>query len=99
MTAGSGERMTNEELARQVSYVNAKINALIAAIAIPLAAFPVRTHDGKNFSEFLGELVEELPKGRTEHAAAAHKGARDALTRLSKKIDAISDSVTVQFGD
>lgn len=93
--------MTNEELTRQVIYLNAKINALTAAVAIPLAAFPTRTEDGKDLSGLLGEMVKKMSKGRTEHTAARHDGARDALTRLSRLVDKMSDSVTttIQPGD
>ena len=86
--------MTNQELARELVYLDAKIGVLTTMLASLLAALSVRTNDGENFSEFLAELVEKLPKGYTERIAVVHDGKRDALTDLSQKIDRFFDGKT-----
>ena len=82
--------MTKEELARELVYLDAKIGILTTVLATLLAAFPIRTDDGKDLSGFLTELTEKLPKGYTERVAVVHDGKRDALTDLSRMIDRIS---------
>ena len=90
--------MTNEELARELVYLNAKISMLTLVLA-NLLADSVRTADGKDLSELLAELIQKLPKGYTERIAALHDGQRDALTDLSRMIDQFSNGkTTVTFG-
>ena len=82
--------MTKEELAHELVCLDAKISTLTTIIATLMASFGVRTDDGKNFSEFLAELAQKLPKGYTKTGAAVHDGKYDALTDLSRMIDRFS---------
>ena len=86
--------MTNQDVALELVYLNAKIQMLTTTLAILLASFSVRTDDGKSLSEFHAELVEKLPKGYTERVAALHDGQRDALADLSRMVDQFSDGKT-----
>ncbi len=94
--------MTKEKLARELVYLDAKIGILTTVLATLLASLSVRTDDGRDFSEFLAELIKKLPKGYTEHMAGVHDGKRDALTDLSRLIDRFADgkmTVTVLTKD
>ena len=82
--------MTKEELARELVYLDAKIGTLTTIVATLIAPLGVRTDDGKNFSEFIAELAQKLPKGYTKTGAAVHDGKHDALTDLSRMIDRLS---------
>ena len=86
--------MTNEELARELVYLDAKIGVLTLMLANLLAAFSIRVDDGKDLSSFLAELVQKLPKGYTESMAVVHDGKRDALTDLSRMVDQLSNGKT-----
>ena len=87
--------MTNQQLARELVYLDAKIGILMTTLAILLASFSIRTEGDKNLSEFLTELIEKLPNGYTEDMAAVHDGKRDALADLSRMIDKFSGKMTV----
>ena len=83
--------MTNDDLARHIGYLEAKVSVLTIMLSLLLAAFVKE----KTFEDWMRK-VDKAPLGYTAGRAAIYDGRRDAIRDLRRTMGKFRGHVRAQ---